>query len=81
MVEVYAQVVPHTKRRGNTQVVPCLVLSHPGVASHTVLTTVGLKRSRQSAYCADRTGGCEPLRPHKVCVFWGPCSETHVPTY
>ena len=58
MVEVYAQVVLRADSRGNAPVVSYTVLSHPGVASRTVLTTVGLKCPQQC--CTDRTGGVRP---------------------
>ena len=76
MVGFYAQVVSRTDCRGNTQIAPCIVLSHYGVASHTVLTEVGVETLAPKRILCLPFWGCASLRPYQV-WFSGPCLVTN----
>ena len=79
MVEVYAQVVSRTDCRGKAQVVPYIVLCHPGVASLTVLTIVGLKHAK--AWTVLTVLGVVHLSGRSKYFFSGSRSVTHAPYY
>ena len=71
MVGFYAQVVSRTDCRGNTQIAPCIVLSHCGVASHTVLTEVGAETLAPKRVLCLPFWGYGSLRPYLPgMVFW-----------